>query len=434
VTPAPLMPSERVNIEWIERAERQAILPLRVSMLLLTALIWQWEHDWALPTTSVFILFFGYSATLVLAAYCLLFSRLERHQVVPFSLSSLIIDGIFVAGMFHLDRALSDPGEISSEYFIFFFLLVLRGYAVLQRSRDILIMNALVLAVFVSLFLVHQPTESLGAISPVAMRDLSVQTALIVLVMGLSWFLLGTLNRQRSELIAVQERLLRSENLATLGEIVAGVAHEINNPVGIISAYADFLLKKAGDREELVEDFQAIRSEARRCQQIVEQLLSFASPSAAEPRPVDLALINDEVLRFLFLDKKSSLIDVQTLIEPDLPLIEGDSVQLKQALLNIHMNARHAMGDQGRIRVEMRLDPTDRRRLRMRIHDSGSGIREEVLGRLFEPFFTSKEGGSGLGLAITRRIIESHGGLIEASNDPEGGAVFTITLPVARRR
>jgi signal transduction histidine kinase len=250
--------------------------------------------------------------------------------------------------------------------------------------------------------------------------------------MALSWFLIGTLSRQRTELLAVRERLMRSENLATLGEIVAGVAHEINNPVGIISAYADFLLKKAGDREELVDDFQVIRSEATRCQQIVRQLLSFANPNVSTAKVSDLAELNDEVLHFLFLDKKNNLIDVHSEIVRPLSSIAVDPVQIKQALLNIYMNARHAMGDQGRIDVDCRPDPDQRRTVRLTIRDSGPGISEEALGRLFEPFYTSRDGGTGLGLAITRRIVEAHDGTIEAVNGEEVGAVFTIRLPAAR--
>jgi two-component system sensor histidine kinase HydH len=232
----------------------------------------------------------------------------------------------------------------------------------------------------------------------------------------------------------VRERLMRSENLATLGEIVAGVAHEINNPVGIISAYADFLLKRAGDKTELTEDFQVIRSEAKRCQQIVAQLLSFANPNVSRMQEVELSIINEEVLHLLFLDKRNNLIDIQQRLSPDCGPIQVDAVQLKQALLNIYMNARHAMGDQGRIDIDMRPDPDRRRTVRITIRDTGPGISEEAKASLFDPFYTSKDQGTGLGLAITRRIIEAHDGSIEATNAEEGGAVFTIRLPMKRRR
>ncbi len=423
---------EREALEWIEGAERRAILPLRTAMFGLTALIWQWSHGWQLPPTEVFILFFGYGVAVAFAAYVLLLRRLERHPVRAFSLSTLILDGIFIAGLFHLDERGGWPGQIASDFYIFFFLLILRGYVILQRQRDLLLMNGLILVLFVALFLAAQPSANPLAMHSEALMSLAVRTALIVLVMALSWFLIGTLSRQRTELLAVRERLLRSENLATLGEIVAGVAHEINNPIGIISAYADFLLKKAGDREELVEDFQVIRSHPTRCQQIVRQLLSFANPNVSTEQVTDLAELNDEVLHFLFLDKKNNLIDVHSEIVRPLSSVAVDPVQIKQALLNIYMNARHAMGDQGMIEVECRADPDQRRTVRLTIRDSGPGISEEALGRLFEPFYTSRDGVTGLGLAITRRIVEAHDGTIEAVNGEEGGAVFTIRLPVAR--
>jgi signal transduction histidine kinase len=434
MSPRPIRSGEREYLDWILRAERNAVLPLRVAMLGLTFLIWQWSHDWTLPPSQVFILFFGYTMALAFAAYCLLLNRLDRSQVRAFYLSTLVIDGIFIAGLFHLDISLSGPSSISSDYYIFFFLLVLRGYVVLQRKRDIMAMNILILLLFVGVYLAAQPTWSPFSMSPTVVKGLSVKVALIVLVMALSWFLLGTLGRERAELMAVRERLLRSENLATLGEIVAGVAHEINNPVGIISAYADFLLKKAGSHTDLADDFLVIRSEATRCQQIVHQLLSFANPHRAELQEMSLRDLNDEVLHVLFLDKKNNLIDVQADFSPDIGLVAVDPVQIKQALLNIYMNARHAMGHQGRIEVDCRPDPDARRMVRLTIHDSGPGLSEEALAHLFEPFYTSKDGGTGMGLAITRRIVEVHDGTIEATNAVEGGAVFTIRLPMSRKR
>ncbi len=426
-----LRPGEREQLAWLEQTERRAILPLRVAMLFLSGLIWLWAHGWVLPSLWVFLLFYGYAAALGVAAYFLLLCRLDARQIRPFCVLNLIIDGLFVAGMCASDLWEALPDQVLSDYHIFFFLLVLRGYAVLERRRDIAVMNALVLVVFTALFLTAQPSGRSSEITSATLRALSVQAALIMLVMGLSWFLLGTLNRQRTELQAVRENLLRLDNLATLGEIVAGVAHEINNPVGIISAYADFLLKKAGDREELAEDFRVIRSEAERCQQIVSQLLSFANPNQSATQEIDLAELNDEVLRFLFLDKRNNLIDVQAEIAPDLPPVSVDPIQVKQALLNIYMNARHAMGEEGRIEIEVCPDPEERRVVRLTIRDSGPGIPEEALERLFEPFYSSKASGSGLGLAITRRIVETHGGTIEAENEATGGAVFTIRIPAA---
>lgn len=423
----PLRPEERDLLAWIGRAEKQAVLPLRIAMLLLTALIWLWSHAWALPPSPVFVLFFVYAMSIVFAAYCLLLDRLDLRQMYWFCLSSLIVDALFVAGLFHLDHVQGGRGGLASDYYVFFFLVILRGFAILQRDRDLLLMNAVVLIVFVTLFLAHQPDPL--RLSPMAVRELSVRTALIILVMGLSWFLMGTLSRMRTELLAVRERLLRSENLATLGEIVAGVAHEINNPVGIISAYADFLMRKAGDRKELAEDFEVIRAEAKRCEQIVGQLLSFANPHPARPEPIDLAALNDEVVRFLFLDKRNNLIDISTQVAPGLPHAWGEPVQIKQALLNLYMNARSAMGEQGEIQVSISEDAEVRGFVRLEIRDSGPGIPEEALASIFEPFFTTKAKGTGLGLAITRRVIEAHGGTIVASNAPAGGAAFTIRLP-----
>jgi signal transduction histidine kinase len=138
-------------------------------------------------------------------------------------------------------------------------------------------------------------------------------------------------------------------------------------------------------------------------------------------------------MHFLFLDKKNNLIDIQLDIAPSLPNVAVDPVQVKQALLNIYMNARHAMGEEGQIAVTCEIDPDHRRKVRLKIRDTGPGIPPNAMDHMFEPFYTSRDGGTGLGLAITRRIIEAHDGTIEAANAEEGGAVFTIRLPVASR-
>ena len=225
----------------------------------------------------------------------------------------------------------------------------------------------------------------------------------------MSWFIVQVINRQKTELVRTREKLVQSENLALVGELAAGVAHEINNPISIISAYSEYLVKNSDDTDPRRADFIAINNEASRCEEIVKELLNYARPSSRDITAIDAPALNDEVLEFV---KKRRGADRMPRLtrsyENHLPAVRVDSMHLKQALLNIYLNAYQALEStpDPAIDVTIRHQP-DQARLVIAIKDNGPGIPKDELRRIFDPFYTTRARGTGLGLSITRRIIEA---------------------------
>jgi two-component system, NtrC family, sensor kinase len=260
-------------------------------------------------------------------------------------------------------------------------------------------------------------------------RNSIIRVVFIWLVILMSWFIVEIINRQKEEIMRARENLIRSENLAILGELAAGVAHEINNPIGIISAYAEYLKKNAPPDDPRSEDFDVIQKEAQRCEHIVAEMLNYARPAGHAKAPSDLRTVNDEVLDFLFRRPTAEEIRIHKDYPEHLPLLSLDVNQMKQALLNIYLNARQAMAETGgalRIRIWADLDHNI---VRQRVEDNGSGIDADALAKAFDPFFTTRAKGTGLGLAITKRIIEAHGGRIGIDSVKGKGTAIEILLP-----
>ncbi|MBI5068089.1 MAG: HAMP domain-containing protein [Deltaproteobacteria bacterium] len=218
-----------------------------------------------------------------------------------------------------------------------------------------------------------------------------------------------------------QEKLLQSEKLAGIGRLAAGVAHEINNPLGVILGYAKLLRKRADDGT--AGDLRIIEEETLRCREIVEGLLDLSRPLPAHPQPVDLRELTDEVLARL---REAKLLDGVTVTVEGSAVARGHAQKLRQVLFNLVRNGAEAAGTGGR--VDVRLGSASGA-AEVAVADSGRGISQEAAGRLFEPFFTTKDHGTGLGLAVSLAIARAHGGSIEAGAAPAGGACFTLRLP-----
>jgi len=241
------------------------------------------------------------------------------------------------------------------------------------------------------------------------------------------------LQQSRAQLETTQAQLLQSEKLSAVGEFVAGVAHELNNPLTAVLGYSE-MLKTADLGENYRHHSEMIFKSAQRCQRIVQQLLSFARPQKPERKPVSLNALITSVLEIVNYTLRTSNIELVTQFDAKLPLVMADATQIQQVLLNVLNNAYQAIEAQGRPGGRIKITTeTAGSRVRILIQDNGPGIPAEVLPRIFNPFFTTKGvgKGTGLGLSLCYGIIKEHGGSITPVSRYGEGATFIIELPVS---
>ncbi len=232
-----------------------------------------------------------------------------------------------------------------------------------------------------------------------------------------------------------QEEIMKSEKLAMIGRLAAGVAHEINNPLGSILLFSRLLLRKAPAEGLQRENLERITKEAERCQKIVQGLLEFAHKQEPKTEPLD---INEVVQKSVSLLEKQAMFHNVKIIKDfhwDLPPVCADASQLQEVFVNILVNSAEAMNGEGTLTITTRAVPDDDR-VEIRFADTGCGIPEEDLHRLFEPFFTTKDvgNGTGLGLSISYGIIQRHGGTVEVASRVNEGSTFLITLPATKEK
>lgn len=233
------------------------------------------------------------------------------------------------------------------------------------------------------------------------------------------------------ELQKTQELLVQHEKLAALGKFAASVAHEVNNPLGIIKNYL-LLLSQSGQKGKMQTDYiQIVQEEIERITKILNQLLSFYQPEAEiKLEPTDVGKVLEETLKFVEPQIKEKNLNLVRKIEPHLPLIKASAEELRQVFLNLLVNARDFTPPGGKIEVKAFVQ---NKGIKIEFSDSGSGIPDENLDKIFEPFFTTKNGkGAGLGLSVCYGIIERHKGTILAENIKEGGSRFLIFLPLTK--
>jgi two-component system NtrC family sensor kinase len=231
------------------------------------------------------------------------------------------------------------------------------------------------------------------------------------------------------ELERAQRQLVQTEKMASLGQLAAGVAHELNNPIGTIMMFSRILQKELSDHEGWKNDITLVVQEADRAAKIVKDLLSFAKETKVRPRLVN---INDVIKEALSLLVKQSLfhnIDVRTELDPALSPTFADPDLIKQVLFNIVLNGAQAMDGSGILTLGSRMTE-EGRKIEVRIRDTGKGIPDEHLPKLFDPFFTTKEKGTGLGLSMVYSIVAKHKGTVAVDSRLGQGATFIITLPV----
>jgi two-component system NtrC family sensor kinase len=241
------------------------------------------------------------------------------------------------------------------------------------------------------------------------------------------------------ELELAQVHIVRSEKLSSVGQLAAGVAHELNNPLTGILTFAHLVSKRLPEDSPSRADLRVIIEQTQRCADIIRQLLDFSRESHAEMRPHDLHAVIDQAVALIEHQTLYHDIDIVREYERELPLVVMDAGQMQQVFVNLLINAGEAMPSGGRLTiVTSRLDGPARgevERIQAVVRDTGIGIPKESLASVFDPFFTSKEVGQGigLGLAVSYGIVEQHDGTIEVESEPGRGTAFTITLPCETR-
>ncbi len=239
--------------------------------------------------------------------------------------------------------------------------------------------------------------------------------------------------KSRKELEAAQRQLVVSERLASMGQLSAAVAHEVNNPLGTVLLYSHMLLKEMKDEDPGREDLQLIVNEATRCKDIVRGLLDFARQSRVSKAPTQLSDIVEEVVSIMAPKGKAAGVCLASDVADGLPTMMIDRTQIKQMLVNLVQNGIDAIPGSGEVGIAARM-ANESDAVEITVSDNGCGIPQESIPKLFTPFFTTKElgQGTGLGLAIAYGVVKMHYGDISVVSEEGKGTTFSICIPVGR--
>jgi two-component system NtrC family sensor kinase len=239
--------------------------------------------------------------------------------------------------------------------------------------------------------------------------------------------------------LELERDLRQSEKLATVGQLASGLAHDIGTPLNIISGRAELIKRRLAENEENQKDLNVIVQQTERITKIIQQLLGFVRKKRPEQKPLNVGLLLETTLEFFdYLIHKHGITVVKE-VKPPLPPVIGDLDQLNQVFSNLLLNAIQAMPEGGTLRLSISpkwmaqggFDERQRHYIEVRIEDTGMGMDKTVLEKIFNPFFTTKEGdkGTGLGLTVSQGIVEEHEGWITVESEVGKGSVFRVYLP-----
>jgi signal transduction histidine kinase len=228
--------------------------------------------------------------------------------------------------------------------------------------------------------------------------------------------------------------MAQTDKMASIGQLSAGIAHGINNPLGIILGYTQLLIRDENVESERYADLKIIEKHAKNCRSVVEDLLNFARSSQTEKEAVKIHKVMDEVLNFIQHHSEIYNIEIEKNYDVSIPPLLLDEKKIKHALMNLIMNAKHAVGESGTIRLSTEYNRSTNQ-VTIKIADTGYGIEKKNISRIFDPFFTTKPTGegTGLGLSVSYGIIKNHGGNIFVESVPGKGATFTVVLTAVSR-
>ena len=235
------------------------------------------------------------------------------------------------------------------------------------------------------------------------------------------------LRKEAEQRTLLEKQMAQAEKLAATGELSAGVAHEINNPLGIILGYNQLLLRSENDNQKY-EDLKTIEKHVKHCKVIVEDLLSFSRSSKPKKKLYNIHEILDDVVGFVKSHTAFNNTDIIKSYSNDIPEICIDAEKIKQVFINLIMNANHAMNFSGNLYIKTTFE---NEKIRIDLEDTGEGIDKDNLSRIFDPFFTTKPTGkgTGLGLSVSYGIVKNHGGDITVKSVKNSGTIFSIYLP-----
>jgi PAS domain S-box-containing protein len=235
--------------------------------------------------------------------------------------------------------------------------------------------------------------------------------------------------RDVSERLRLEEQLRRTERVAELGTLASGMAHEIGTPMNVILGRAEYLLDRVTD-EPIKKGLQTIVAQVERITRVMNQLLTFARRKPRQPGPVDLHEVIENSIEIFQERLSRHHVHVERELDPDCPSVLADSDQMNQVLINLIMNAVHAMPEGGALRVGL---AREKDMVKLTVSDTGQGIPKNVVDKIFDPFFTTKEfgKGTGLGLTVVKGILEEHHGSITVDSEQGKGSTFTIHLPIS---
>jgi PAS domain S-box-containing protein len=238
-----------------------------------------------------------------------------------------------------------------------------------------------------------------------------------------------------SERVAFEHRTRQAETMNALGSIAAGIAHDLNNPLAIVSSRSELMLSllEVGN-PDLRQDLEVLHRNAERASRIATGLLTLAAQRSSERQSVNINELVEASILLIGGEFRRSNIDVITSLDRNLPPVPGDPTALQRVLMNLVMNARDAMPEGGKLVITSRPAPAQAGMVQLCVADTGAGIPPDVLPKLFDIFFTTKTSGTGLGLWLAYRTLREHGGRIEVESDPGKGTRFTLTLPIIRDR
>jgi signal transduction histidine kinase len=304
----------------------------------------------------------------------------------------------------------------------------LRTYVPLRAERPLSTIQGPILGVFE---IIQDLSEDYQTIGHFKYRIMFTSILIMVILFAILRHVVKRgeqiIEKRAGERLLLKEKLNQAERLASLGEMVAAVSHEIRNPLGIISSTAELLKQKLTRTDPQDQLADVIVQEANRLNSIVTDFLDFARPPTLNPISCKVDEILEKTLRFLTPEINKNGYKIHNRFGTHIPKMQADPGLLYQAFLNILMNAMQAMPEGGPIYIELSVRGNT---LTCIFVDEGKGIADETLKRIWEPFFTTKDKGSGLGLSIVKKIVDGHGGTVGIKNNQEKGVQVTVTLPL----